>query len=292
MYLSYQISTNDSYTTIKEVIKGYFQVSDRLFLKLKQQNKLFLNHQLALPHTPVISGDVVSFLLDFIEDNENIVPTPIELSIIYEDEYYLVINKPAGIAVHPSHLHYNNSLSNGVRFYFDQIPLNKKIRIVNRLDRNTSGLVIFAKNEYIQECLIKQMQQKTFQKEYLAIVHGTLDSIQGTIEAPIARKENSIIERCVSPSGKNAITHYHVLEKGNSLSLIKLHLETGRTHQIRVHCKYIGHPILGDSLYGCESTLIGRQALHSYHVSFIHPVFHHLVSYTAPLSKDMKQIHL
>ena len=209
------------------------------------------------------------------------------LDIIYEDEYLLVINKPAGIAIHPSILHYNDSLSNGVKFYFDKLGLKKKIRIVNRLDRNTSGLVIFAKNEYIQECLIRQMKTKEFKKEYLAIVEGILPNKSGTLNFPISRKEGSIIERCVDPNGDKAITHYDVLKTFNNLSLVHIVLETGRTHQIRVHFSYINHPVLGDTLYGHPSKLIGRQALHSYKITFVHPVSKEVMTLEAPIPDDM-----
>lgn len=287
MYLSYCIQNTDSYQTIKEVLKSYFHISDRLLLKLKKQNKVFLNHSPCPIYRPVHAGDIISFLLDFEEDNSNIIPCQMDLSIIYEDPFYLVIDKPANLATHPSISHYSNSLSNGIRFYFDQIGLKKKIRIVNRLDKNTSGLVLCAKNEYIQECLIQQMQKNQIQKEYIGILTGYLYEKSGTIDAPIARKSGSIIERCIDPNGERAITHYTVLQESDGLSLVKFRLETGRTHQIRVHSSYIGHPILGDSLYGTESSLISRQALHSYHLSFYHPVNKQFVEYTSPLPKDM-----
>ena len=185
-------------------------------------------------------------------------------------------------------MHYSDSLANGVKFYFDRIGLRKKIRIVNRLDRNTSGIVIFAKNEYIQETLIKQMQSKEFKKEYLAIVEGILQEKSGTLDFPIARKDGSIIERCVKPNGEKAITHYNVLKDFNGLSLVHIVLETGRTHQIRVHFSHIGHPVLGDTLYGNPSNLISRQALHSFKVSFIHPISQEKLSLEAPIPDDMK----
>ena len=187
-------------------------------------------------------------------------------------------------------LHYDNSLSNGVKYYFNLIGLHKKIRPVNRLDRNTSGLVIFAKNEYIQEFLIKEMQSKTFSKEYLAILEGTLDKKQGTINAPIARKKDSIIERCIDNSGDNSITHYKVLKEFDNFSLVNFKLETGRTHQIRVHSSYIGHPILGDDLYGNKSNLINRQALHSYKISFIHPKTREKMHFEIDMPQDMLNI--
>ena len=159
------------------------------------------------------SGDIVTVNLDFEEESENIVPTSMDLNIIFEDNALLILNKPAGIAVHPSILHYDDSLSNGVKFYFDSKGLKRKIRPVNRLDLNTSGLIVFAKNEYIQECLIQQMNNHIFKKEYIAIVSGHFENPCDTINLPIARKNNSIIERCVSPDGQEAITDYCVLQE-------------------------------------------------------------------------------
>ena len=195
------------------------------------------------------------------------------------------------MAVHPSILHYNNSLSNGIKYYFESIGLNRKIRPVNRLDRDTTGIVIFAKNEYIQECLIKQMENKNFYKEYIAVLEGLLNEPKGTIAAPISRKAGSIIERCINENGAKAISHYEVIDvnEKNNLSLVKFVLETGRTHQIRLHSKYIGHPIIGDTLYNHESRLISRQALHCHKISFIHPVTKKQIELISPITKDMKK---
>lgn len=290
MNFTYTISENDLYTTVKDVLRNYFFVSSRLLTKLKINKCIYLNNKLCNLSDTVTIGDIVSFNLNYEEDNSNIVATNIPLNIIYEDSCFLILNKKPNIAIHPSMLHYDNSLSNGVKFYFDKIGLKKKIRPVNRLDRNTSGLVIFAKNEYVQEFLIKQMQNNTFSKEYLAILEGILDEKQGTINAPIARKKDSIIERCIDKTGDTAITHYKVLKDFNNLSLVNFKLETGRTHQIRVHSSYIGHSILGDDLYGNKSNLILRQALHSYKISFIHPKTREKLELEIDLPSDMKNI--
>lgn len=290
MNLSYQIDKDEHYDNVLHVLKEQFFLSDRLITKLKKANKIYLNSLPTYTKKSVTMGDTVSVLIDFEEDNSNIVASNIPLNIIYEDDYLLVLNKPANIAIHPSILHFDNSLSNGVKFYFDKLGLKKKIRIVNRLDRNTSGIVIFAKNEYIQECLIKQMKTNEFKKEYLAIAKGILESKSGTLNFPIARKEGSIIERTVTSDGDSAITHYDVVKEFNNLSLVHIVLETGRTHQIRVHFSHIGHPILGDTLYGSPSELINRQALHSYKLTFIHPVTKKVLSLEAPLPNDIKNI--
>ena len=290
MKLTYKIKNTETFNNIKEVIKTQFKVSDRLLLKLKNSNKILLNNIPTNVKAPVNPGDTIKILIDFEEDNSNIVPTKIDLNILYEDDAFLIINKPAGLPIHPSMLHFEDSLSNGVKYYFDCIHLKKKIRPVNRLDKDTSGIVIFAKNEYIQECLIKQMKDNTFIKEYIAICDGKFKNSSGTINLPISRKPGSIIERCVDSSGDIAITHYDILYSSPSLSVAHLVLETGRTHQIRVHLSSIGNGIIGDSLYWKNSDLIDRQALHSYKVSFVHPITRKNFELTAPLYDDMKKI--
>ena len=292
MKLTYIVNEKCNYTTLKEVLKAHFNISDRLLLKLKKSNKIFLNSKTTYLRKNLELNDIIEVYIDFEEDNSNIVPIKMNLSIIYEDDAYLVINKPTGIPVHPSMDHFEDSLSNGVRYYFDYIGLKKKIRPVNRLDKNTSGLVVFAKNEYIQECLVRQMKNNIFHKEYIAICDGKFKEQKGIINAPIARKENSIIERCVAENGDIAITEYEVISYNleKNYSIVKCVLKTGRTHQIRVHMQYIGHSLLGDTLYGNSSNLINRQALHAYRTSFIHPISNLDVNYTAPIPSDMESL--
>lgn len=288
MILKYIVKEN-KYQSINQILKQKFKISARLQHKLITSKQIFLNGNQADSRIAPQINDAITVNLDFNEESENIIPTPIPLNIIYEDEALLILDKPAGIAVHPSISHYTDSLANGVKYYFDTIGLKRKIRPVNRLDLNTSGLIVFAKNEYVQECLIQQMQTNEFKKEYLAIVHGIFENVQGTINLPIARKENSIIERCISENGQEAITHYEVLKTSNDLSLIHCILQTGRTHQIRAHMSAIGHPLVGDTLYGPNfSDSITRQALHSYKISFIHPISHQIVSFTSELPDDIK----
>ena len=272
MILKYRVKEEDKEKTINQILEEKFDFSNRLFSKLIKNKHILLNEKNIDTRQKASAQDEIEVDLSYKEESKNIVSKKMNLDIVYEDEGLLVLNKPSGIAVHPSILHYEDSLASGVKHYFEEKRIYKKIRPVNRLDLNTSGLIIFAKNEYIQECLIKQMEKGIFKKEYLAIVEGILENKKGVIDKSIARKENSIIERCINDNGESAITEYEVIKEKENYSLIKCNLITGRTHQIRVHLKYLGHPLLGDTLYGNKSELIDRQALHSYKISFINPI--------------------
>lgn len=288
MKLNYIVRENCKYTNINQILTNEFNISSRLRNKLIKLQHIYKNSIVADTRDSISFNDLITIDFDYKEDNSNIVPTRMKLNIIYEDEWLIVINKPAGIPVHPSMLHYTDSLSNGIRFYFDSIELKKKIRPVNRLDLNTSGLVVFAKCEYIQEQLSAQMQTNDFKKEYICLVEGHLNEKSGVIDLPISRKPGSIIERCVDQDGQKSITEFAVLKEFDNYSLVKCILKTGRTHQIRVHFSSIGHPLLGDTLYGNSSNLIGRQALHSYKISFIHPITKHVLSLKAPVPEDFE----
>lgn len=289
MILKYIVKNNE-YTVLRQVLKKEFNISNRLLTKLKKNACIKVNGNNCYIDFKINSGDVITVNIDFIEESENIIPIKMDLNIIYEDESFVIVNKPPFLPVHPSFLHYEDTLSNGVKYYFDSIGLKRKIRPVNRLDKDTSGLVVFAKNEYIQECFIKQMQAKVFEKEYIAVLEGNMPSMSGTINAPIARKDESIIERCINNKGETAITNYTVLENLDDYCIVKFKLETGRTHQIRVHSKYIGHPILGDTLYGKASDLINRQALHAYKIKFVHPIKKEHLEFIAEIPEDIKKL--
>lgn len=288
MKLEYLVK-NNNYKNINEVLSLEFKISTRLKNKLIKNNMIFLNGNICDTRNNLVIGDKLVINLSYSEDNSNIVPKKIPLDIIYEDEWLLVVNKPATIAIHPSILHFDNSLSNGVCFYFNKIGLNKKIRPVNRLDIDTSGLVIFAKCEYIQEYLSLEMQENILKKEYLCLCSGLFNKKSGIIDLPIARKEGSIIERSIDRKGKKSITHYKVLEEFKDFSLVLCKLETGRTHQIRLHMASIGHPLLGDTLYGTSSNLVSRQALHSYKIKFIHPITKKQIKLIAKLPEDIRR---
>ena len=278
----------DKEINIRQVLREKFGVSERLLTKLKKNKKIYLNgNNDIFLDIPVKSLDIVEVDFDFDEDNSNIVPVKIDLNVIYEDDSLIVLDKPFNMPVHPSLNHYEDSLSNGLKYYYDSINLHRKIRPINRLDKDTSGIVIFAKNEYAQDRI------RITNKIYLTILEGKLEG-SGTIDKPIARKTGSIIERCIDTNGENAISHYEVIDTDlkNNLSIVKFILETGRTHQIRVHSKFIGHSILGDTLYGNASKLISRQALHCLKMSFIHPITNKKLNLLATIPNDFKQIKI
>lgn len=207
-----------------------------------------------------------------VESGENIIRTEMDLDILYEDEDILVINKPAGMPVHPSMGNYENTLANGIAWYFSQKGEDFVYRCINRLDRDTTGALILAKNPLSAAVLSVQMKRRQIRRTYLALVDGVLPE-SGVVDAPIARMEGSVITREVNfETGESAVTHYERLAVGRYYSLAELHLETGRTHQIRVHMKYIGHPLPGDYLYHPDYRRIQRQPLHSFQLEFTHPI--------------------
>ena len=288
MILKYIVEKKDEDKTVNQVLNENFGLSNRLFSRLINSKRIFVNNLNIDTRKKVNINDKIEIDFNYDEDNSNIVAKQMDLDIVFEDEAMLIINKPRGIAVHPSIKHYEDSISSGVKYYFCLKGINKKIRPVNRLDLNTSGLIIFAKNEYIQECLIKQMKDKIFRKEYLAIATGIFDKKSGIIDAPIARKEGSIIERCIDENGQIAKTKYEVIKEIGNNSIVRCELLTGRTHQIRVHMAYIGHPLLGDTLYGEKSDLIDGQALHCYKLTFLHPITHERVEFISNSSCEQK----
>ena len=293
---------NNKYFNIKELLKSYYNMSDKLIAKLKRYKRIFKNGVPAYVTATLDINDIVTIDLNFDEEVDNIESINHKLDIIYEDDYMLIINKEAGYPIHPSNMHHDDTISNFVKYYFETNNIKRKIRPVNRLDKDTSGITIFAKSDYIQDMLIKQMKENIFKKEYLAITEGIFTEKEGLISAPIARKYGSIIEREINFNEDPSLgidykpypaeTLYKVITENqkDNLSLVNYTLLTGRTHQIRLHSKYKGAPLLGDYLYNKESDLISRQALHSYKITFIHPITKKPLEFTAKLPDDMENI--
>lgn len=276
--------------------KGY---SNHLRIALKKSpNGLLINQEPVFSNYILTAGETLVVTLPEETSSQNIVPTPMDLTIVYEDRDILVINKEANVPIHPSQGNYENTLANGVMHYFLEKGESCVFRVINRLDRDTTGLLIIAKHA-LSACILSGMvSNREISRTYRAIVCGdvrSLDSImdyQFTIDAAIARVHDSTIEREVNEQlGESAITHglflsYH---QDTDTSFIQLKLETGRTHQIRVHMKHVGFPLPGDFLYHPDYRYIKRQSLHSYELIFLHPITKEVMHFIAPLPEDMER---
>ena len=286
----YQISSGEEGRKLGDFLreKGY---SRQLLRQLKEtENGLLRNGQPTFMTIALKNGDRIRVrLLEKAEGSEAIMPAPLPFEIVYEDEDLLVINKPADMPIHPSFQNHGNTLADALTWHYQQQGKEFVYRCINRLDRDTTGLLIVAKHQLSASILSDMVRKREIHREYLAIVEG-IPPEKGTISAPIGRKEGSAILREVNfETGEPARTHFTRLEMRNGLSLVSLKLETGRTHQIRVHMAYIGCPLIGDYLYYPDHTRINRQALHSYRLSFLHPITGKALSFTAPLPEDMER---
>lgn len=283
----YQITENEQGTTVLDFLrkKGF---SRHILSSMKADKEaLTRNGQRIGGREQLLAGDHFRVRLLETVDSDGIVPVSMPLSILYEDEDILVINKPADMPVHPSIGNYTNTLANGVAAYLDAKDEHSPFRCINRLDRDTSGALILAKNAFSAAVLSTQMRNRQIRRTYLAVVEG-ITPPNGTISAPISRVDDSVIERHVDfLRGEPAVTHYERLEVKNEHSLLEIHLETGRTHQIRVHMGYIGHPLPADYLYHPEYDCFKRQPLHSLQLEFRHPVTDKPMCLLAPVSEDM-----
>ena len=282
--ISLTISDEWSEKQIKSIMKNKLGFSAALITRQKRyDNGILLNGEKVNVTERVKTGDTLIFnLCD--ETSKNIVPTNMPLDIIYEDEDIIALNKPRNMPTHPSIRHFDDTLANGLMYYFKNTDFT--FRVVTRLDRDTSGIVLVAKNPFSAHRLCEKMREGEIKKEYYAICHGAPKEATGRIDAPIKRCNDSIITRCVSPDGKEAITDYIVEKEKNSLALIHLMPLTGRTHQIRVHLSHIGHPIYGDDMYG-SPIKDKRTLLHCGKVTFPHPSSNEIMSVIAPLPDDM-----
>ena len=300
--LTYPITESDSDQRIYDFLchHGY---SRHIRTWLKQHpGSVRLNGEEALFYFPLKNGDLLEISLEEEHPSENIVPVDLPIHIIYEDEDLMVIDKPADMPVHPSIGNYENTLANAAAWYFHRQDIPFVFRCINRLDRDTTGLLILAKHMLSGAILSDQMKKRAIHRTYLAITEGKTDPA-GTIDSPIGRTDQSLILRQVDhENGDSACTHY--LQKcwhpktfypetlpvpQDGLSLVQLQLETGRTHQIRVHMTSIGHPLIGDTPYNPETALMNRQALHSYRLAFTHPVTGVSLEFTSPLPEDMAE---
>lgn len=291
--LTYTISAKENNMQIGHFLRSLGYSSQVIIALKKIPQSILLNGKWEYVNRKMNTGDILTIHIEENESSPHITPVPLPLNIIFEDEDILVINKPADMPIHPSMNNHDNTLANAVAYYFQSKGIPYVFRCVNRLDRDTTGLTILAKHMLSAGILSEQVRSRTLHREYQAIVSGTSLPDSGIIDAPIARATGSTIEREVNfDSGETAITHYQIIKRDftRNLSLISLCLETGRTHQIRVHMKHLGYPLIGDFIYNPDKTYINRQALHSYRLTFSHPITGESMEFTAPLPNDMNRL--
>ncbi len=287
--MKYECKRADAGLMIKDVLKRRMNFSTRLIRKLKETGGVELSGVESRLNVTVGTGDVIK--VTFPEEKSDFVPENIPLEIVFEDEDFIIINKQPGIVVHPTKGHPYGTLANALAWLMEDRKEYFKIRFVNRLDMDTSGLLIVAKNAFSQEALQQQMKEDITVKKYLAVVDGILDSEEGIIDVPIGVGDENEVGRIVTPDGYPSLTRFRFLgTAGRGRSLVELTLGTGRTHQIRVHMSYIGHPVTGDVLYGNASPDISRQALHAARLEFNHPIKKGRIVVEAPLPDDIKSL--
>jgi len=281
--------TSEEDLTLKEVLLDKLNFSVRSLAKMKREKTVLVNGQFKKPSTNIFKGDLIEVKID--EDMANFEPQDLNLDIIYDDFDIIMVNKPPFMVVHPTKSHFDKTIANGVTDYIIKKDEKVKVRFVNRLDMNTSGLVIVAKNAYAHHVLSKDMSEDKVSKKYITVVKGIVKDDEGTINQPIYRPTEDSVKRVVDERGQTSITHYRVLDRLNDATVLEVKLETGRTHQIRVHMNYIGHGIIGDELYGyVDETLINRQALHAYSLEFMQPRTKEVLKFKADIPKDIKEL--
>ena len=271
-----------------ELLKQNFVFSARFRSKIKRESLALINGKHEKMYKKAKKGDIISICMP--DETSDFEAEAIPFDVIYEDRDLLVINKPAGYVVHPTKGHPNHTMANGIMHYMRSSGQNFKIRFINRIDMDTTGLLIIGKNSYAQDEFTKEMKLGNVEKSYLAIVCGVIKEEHGVIELPIGRPSPDSVKRAVIPDGAPSITHYEVVERFENHTLLRLSLKTGRTHQIRVHMSHIGFPLLSDELYACiDPTIIKRQALHAAKLSFVHPVTRKKIELACPLPPDFEE---
>lgn len=289
--LQWTINSTDSGKSIKEFLKEH-NISKTALTDIKfNGGQIAVNGQEENVRFQLQKNDLLTVQFPKEEPSTGLKGEDIPLNIVYEDDYLLVVNKPAEMNTIPSREHPKGSLSNALIGYYETIGLQATTHIVTRLDRNTSGLVLVVKSRYMHHLFSQQQKNGLVKRIYAAFVEGNLKE-NGVIERPIGRKNTSIIEREVRSDGQYALTRYRIVKNFPDYTWLELQLETGRTHQIRVHMSYLGHPLLGDDLYGGSILKISRQALHCKKITFYHPVLQKHLEFTAVMPEDMKKLSM
>lgn len=271
---------------LKSELLDKMNISVRMLCSIKKEKSVTVNGKYVPMHTMVYGGDIIKIELPH-ESNEY-EAQQMGIEVLYEDFDLLVVEKPFGMVVHPTRNHLENTMLNALKYYFDENGIKSKVRFVNRLDRDTSGILIVAKNAYAHSVLTKDTSMWEMHKKYIAVVEGKLDE-SGTIRLPIIKSEDGI-RRTVDENGQECVTHYRTIKSNERASFVELELETGRTHQIRVHMSAMGHPIFGDELYGGNLDLIERQALHCIELGFYSPRLEKEIRVKTKLHDDITEL--
>ncbi|MBN2851646.1 MAG: RluA family pseudouridine synthase, partial [Clostridia bacterium] len=290
MEIEFKVTQKEHGSTVNHILKDLMNLSARQIQRMKNNDGMFLNHQRCIVKDVVYENDVVTVILKEHRISNEIISSNMMLDILFEDDYIISLDKPKGAPVHPVGKYIENTLSNGLKYYFEQKGINMVARPIGRLDRDTTGVILFAKNSHVHTMMVKALNADDSSKKYVAVTVKAPDCDEGIIDMGIKRSADSIISRITAEDGKRSLTRYKVLERYSKGALIEFELLTGRTHQIRVHCQAFGIPVFGDTLYGTASALIDRQALHCRETSFIHPFSKEKISIEAPLPSDMQYL--
>ncbi|SDL97748.1 RluA family pseudouridine synthase [Sediminibacillus halophilus] len=289
--MNWKITAEHEGMLIKEYLQQIQGFSRRILRSVKfGGGSILKNGQPVTVRQTLAAGDELAVVFPPEKRGSHLIGEDIPLDIVYEDEDILVLNKPAGIVTIPSMLHPTGTIANALIGYYERLGLTYTVHVVTRLDRDTSGLLLVAKHRFSHSLLFEKQKSGSVNRSYYALVEGELKTESATIDAPIAKKETSMIEREVIADGKHAVTHYQVIRHTAGGSLVDVRLETGRTHQIRVHFSHIGHPLMGDDLYGGHKDKIDRQALHCKTLTFQHPATGERLEFSAPMPDDMKEL--
>ena len=309
----FEASKGQSALRVDKFLMNLIENTTRNKIQQAAENGSILVNDVAVKSNyKVKAGDIVRLVLAHPTYEQLLTPEDILLDIVYEDDQLLVINKPAGMVVHPGHGNYSGTLVNALAYHFENLPLNSSERpgLVHRIDKDTTGLLVVAKTEHAMAYLSKQFADKTSEREYIALVWGNIEEEEGTVEGNIGRHDTNRMRMAVHESdekGKSAVTHYKVLERFGYVTLVSCQLETGRTHQIRVHMKHIGHTLFNDERYGGDAILKGttftkykqfvdncfkvlpRQALHAKTLGFEHPITKEFLRFDTPIPQDLQE---
>ncbi|MEY7999023.1 RluA family pseudouridine synthase [Clostridium sp. Mt-5] len=287
----FKVTHEEEGLKLRAYLKKVQRLSSRLIKGAALSGRLEIDHKRVKLNHIVKAGESISLNL-IKEESQNIEPEEMDIQVVYEDKDIIVVNKKPGVVVHPTRSYPNGTLANGLLYYFRERGENCIVRLVSRLDMDTSGLIIVGKNQFAHMCLARDMKSENFEKSYIAVIHGKMDAREGIIDLPIYRNEEAGIKRVVDERGQRSITHYKVIDDFKNDQLLNLTLETGRTHQIRVHLSYLGHPLYGDTLYGLgdDNQYIKRQALHAYRLKFPHPRGDKIMELESDIPQDIIEL--